>query len=130
MSTHADGHFQTLRIPLGGKGLKREEDQNDGAVASMQKVGSESHMKDQPQPRPTPKSNRQWEKTLSPKSSSPLDSHDFQSSTIFTLCVIINKRKREGGKVHKCAVLSSSAGNSASTSSVILTFSGHRMVPD
>lgn len=66
MSTHADGRFQTLRIPLGGKGLNREEDQNDGAVASMQKVGSESYMKDQPQPRPTPKSNRQWEKPSPP----------------------------------------------------------------
>ena len=37
-------------LPLGGKDLKMEEDQNSSAAASMQKVGSESYMKDHLQP--------------------------------------------------------------------------------
>lgn len=45
----------TPSLPLGGKDLKMEEDQNSRAAAFMQKVGSESYMKDHLQPQ-----NNSW----------------------------------------------------------------------
>lgn len=42
--------YQPPCLPLGGKDLKMEEDQNSRAAALMQKVGSESYMKDHLQP--------------------------------------------------------------------------------
>lgn len=93
MSSHISGHFHPPCIPLGGNNLRRQEDQNDTAVASIQKVGSEYYIRDPLQPRPIPKSNRQWKRPLCPKSSSALGSHDFQSSTIVTVCVIVIRER-------------------------------------
>lgn len=95
----------------------------------MPKVDSDSYMKYQLQSRSAPQGNRQWERCLCPKSSSPLSSHDFQRPTIFTLCVTAITERERLNK-HKFGVLSVSARKGISDQCMILKSQCHRMVPN